>query len=73
MERVSDSAAEHELVRHALRARRHAYAPYSGLTVGAALKMRGGAIVTGANIENASYGLTICAERVALVKAVSEG
>ncbi len=54
-------------------ARERACAPYSRFKVGAALKTRTGEIVTGCNIENASYGLTICAERVAVFKAVSEG
>ncbi len=54
-------------------ARERAQAPYSRFTVGAALKTRTGEIVTGCNIENASLGLTMCAERVALFKAVSEG
>jgi cytidine deaminase len=57
----------------ATEARERARAPYSGFKVGAALKTRTGEIVTGCNIENASYGLTICAERVAVFKAVSEG
>jgi cytidine deaminase len=62
-----------ELARLARRARTRAQARYSGFKVGAALRTRDGRIVTGCNIENASYGLTLCAERVAVFKAVSEG
>jgi len=54
-------------------AREHAAADYSGFAVGSALETEGGVIITGCNIENASYGLTMCAERVALFKALSEG
>ena len=61
------------LVEAARAARLNAQAGYSGFKVGAALELADGAIVTGCNVENASYGLTLCAERVALVKALSEG
>jgi cytidine deaminase len=62
-----------ELVRAARRARRHARAPFSNFKVGAALETADGTVVTGCNIENATYGLTLCAERVAMFKALSEG
>jgi cytidine deaminase len=61
------------LLESARQVRLHAHAPYSGFQVGAALETPGGVIVTGCNVENATYGLTICAERVAVVKAISEG
>ena len=61
------------LLAAAIKARRQAVAPYSGFQVGAALLTRSGKIFTGANVESASYGLTCCAERVALFKALSEG
>src|SRR5258708_18275766 len=57
----------------ALEARKNAHAPYSHFRVGAALEDSAGRIHTGCNIENATYGLTICAERVAVFKAMSEG
>lgn len=62
-----------ELVRIALEARENAVAPFSRFKVGAALLADSGKIYTGCNVENASYGLTVCAERVAIFKAVSEG
>lgn len=62
-----------ELVRAAQEARGQAYAPYSQFRVGAAARSDDGSIVTGCNVENAAYGLTVCAERVAILKAVSEG
>ena len=61
------------LVTAARAARRRAVASYSGFKVGAALETADGTIVAGCNIENATYGLTLCAERVALVKALSDG
>jgi cytidine deaminase len=62
-----------DLYRQAQQAREHAFAPYSGFSVGAALLTDEGDVVTGSNMENASYGLTICAERIAVGRAVSEG
>jgi cytidine deaminase len=62
-----------ELVRLARAARRRASAPYSGFKVGAAVLADTGQIVTGCNVESATYGLTMCAERVAVFKAISEG
>jgi len=66
-----DSALE-TLLDHARRAAQNSYSPYSRFRVGAALRLSSGAIVTGTNVENISYGLTICAERSALVRAVAE-
>lgn len=62
-----------QLVEKAIEARRTSYAPYSNFAVGAALLTASGNIYTGCNVENASYGAGICAERTAAVKAISEG
>lgn len=62
-----------KLIRSAIEARRATYAPYSGYYVGAALLCADGDIITGCNVENASYGATNCAERTAVFKAVSKG
>lgn len=64
---------EKELIDEAKRALTYAYVPYSNFQVGAALLTKGGKVYTGCNIENASFGATICAERTAIAKAISEG
>ena len=63
---------DNKLIEAARAARENAHAPYSNFRVGAALRTKSGKIFTGCNIENASYGLTLCAERVAIFKAISE-
>lgn len=71
MSRAQDLDAE--LMQQAIAARARAYVPYSRFAVGAALLTADGRIFQGCNVENASYGLTCCAERVAIFKAISEG
>lgn len=68
-----ETKKQQKLIAAALLARARAVAPYSGFPVGAALLTARGRIVTGANVESASYGLTCCAERIALFKALTEG
>jgi cytidine deaminase len=71
--RVRERAGEVDLIGAARRAREHADAAFSHFKVGAALETADGTVITGCNIENATYGLTLCAERVAMFKAISEG
>jgi cytidine deaminase len=70
---ADDPALEGVLVEAALAARERAHAPFSNFKVGAALGTATGDIITGCNVENATYGLTMCAERVAIFKAISDG
>ncbi len=67
------SSNKDQLVAAARQAREHAVARFSGFKVGAALETEDGTLITGCNVENATYGLTVCAERVAMFKALSEG
>ena len=71
-DRSSSKTMLEDLLEQARQAALHSYSPYSGFRVGAALRLTNGAVVTGTNVENVSYGLTICAERSALVRAVSQ-
>jgi cytidine deaminase len=68
----SASSEIRELYKHALLGREKAYCPYSGYKVGAAIRTSSGQIFSGCNVENSSFGATVCAERVAIQKAVSE-
>ncbi len=70
---VFQMASEAELIQAAVKARENAVAEYSHFRVGAAIETDSGEIFTGCNVENATYGLTVCAERVAVWKALSEG
>jgi cytidine deaminase len=72
-EPAMDAEVRKELLSQARAAAKHAYVPYSGFPVGAAVLTGDGSIHTGCNIENASYGLTICAERTAVSSAISAG
>ena len=65
--------ASDALVEHARRAREYAVADYSHFKVGAALETSDGTVISGCNVENSTYGLTVCAERVAMFKALSDG
>ena len=65
--------SEKELIDAATKVRENSYAPFSNFRVGAAIETEDGQIIDGCNVESASYGLTVCAERVAIWKAISEG
>lgn len=63
----------HELINAAIKVRNNAYCPYSKFAVGAALRTKTGEIITGCNVENGTFGPSVCAERTAICKAISEG
>ena len=73
VERGAGVSENETLISAAKLARENAHAPYSNFRVGAALRARSGRIFGGCNVENATYGLTVCAERIAIFKAISEG
>ena len=70
---MAGSSRFQKIIGAAKKARRNAYSPYSGVRIGAAVLTAEGSVFTGSNIENSSYGLSCCAERTAIFKAVSEG
>lgn len=70
---MQNDTSDVELIAAARQAAEHSYAPYSNFAVGAALRFADGAVVTGTNVENASYGLALCAEAIAVAKAMAEG
>lgn len=70
---IAKGVMDRELIEAAMAVRENAYAPFSNFRVGAALETDDGELITGCNVESASYGLTVCAERVAIWKAISQG
>lgn len=70
---MNKNVTDHDLIAAARAAAEHSYSPYSRFPVGAALRFADGSVVTGTNVENASYGLALCAETVAVAKAMAAG